>query len=69
LSAFIGIARTTFRAGLALIVITSPVNGFFPGLAFVAGLRTTLSLSRPGTTVQQSLIPQSLSPGRRIGQR
>jgi hypothetical protein len=33
LSAFIGTARTTFRAGLALIVIGSPVNGFLPGFA------------------------------------
>ena len=43
-------ARTTLRAGLAWIVIGSPVNGFFPGRALVAGLRTTLSFRRLGTT-------------------
>ena len=50
LRAFSGSARTTLRAGLAWIVIGSPVNGFVPGRALVAGLRTTLSFRRPGTT-------------------
>ena len=45
-----GSARTTLRAGLAWIVIGSPVNGFVPGRAVVAGLRTTLSFKRPGRT-------------------
>jgi hypothetical protein len=45
-----GTTRTTFLAGLALIVIGSPVNGFLPGFALVAGFRTTLSFSRPGMT-------------------
>ena len=47
---FSGSARTTLRAGLAWIVIGSPVNGFVPGRALVAGLRTTLSFRSPGTT-------------------
>jgi hypothetical protein len=50
LRAFRGSARTTLRAGLAWIVIGSPVNGFVPGRALVAGLRTTLSFRRPGRT-------------------
>src|SRR5512135_3162854 len=50
LRAFSGSARTTLRAGLAWIVIGSPVNGFFPDRDLVAGLRTTLSFRRPGTT-------------------
>src|SRR5687768_11622212 len=41
-------ALTTLRAGLALIVIASLVNGLMPGRALVAGLRMTLSLTRPG---------------------
>src|SRR5262249_25504746 len=48
LSALSGRAFTTFRAGFALIMIGSLVNGLMPGFALVAGLRTTLSLSRPG---------------------
>src|SRR5207244_2124742 len=49
LRAFRGMALTTLRAGFALIVIGSLVNGLIPCLALVAGRRTTLSLSRPGT--------------------
>jgi hypothetical protein len=49
LRAFSGSARTTLWAGFARIVIGSPVNGFVPGRALVASLRTTLSFRRPGT--------------------
>ena len=49
LRAFSGSTRTTLWAGLARIVIGSPVNGFVPGRDLVAGLRTTLSFRRPGT--------------------
>src|SRR5690349_15363607 len=45
---FNGMARTFLLAGLALKVIFSPVKGFTPSRAFVAGFLTTLSLSRPG---------------------
>jgi hypothetical protein len=38
-----GLALTIFRAGLALNIISSPVNGLVPFLALVAGfLMTTL---------------------------
>src|SRR5581483_9682587 len=43
-----GRARTMLRAGLALIVIGSLVNGLMPGRALVAGLWTSFSLIRPG---------------------
>lgn len=39
---------TTFRAGFALNMAGSPVKGFMPLRALVAGFRTTLILSRPG---------------------
>ena len=60
-SAFIGIPRTTFRAGLAAIVIGALVNGLIPGLALVAALRTTLSFKSPGTTnCPGPFLPRSL---------
>jgi hypothetical protein len=62
LSAFMGMARTTFLAGLAWIVIAAPVNGFLPGRALVAGLRTTLSFRRPGRTNWPGpFLPSSLA--------
>src|SRR5262249_57232988 len=44
-----GCALTTLRAGLALIMVGSLVNGLMPGRALVAGLWTRLSFNRPGT--------------------
>jgi hypothetical protein len=47
---------------LAWIVIGSPVNGFVPGRALVAGLRTTLSFRRPGrTNWPRPFLPSSLA--------
>ena len=40
---------TTFLAGLALMTISSLVNGLMPMCSSVAGLRTTLICNRPGT--------------------
>jgi len=40
---------TTRRAGLALIMISSPVKGLMPLRALVAGFFTTLIFMRPGT--------------------
>src|SRR5208283_1867805 len=45
---FRGSARTFLLAGFALNVIFSPVNGFTPSRALVAGRFTTLSFSSPG---------------------
>src|SRR4051794_3325647 len=50
LSAFRGTALITFRAGFALMVIGSLVKGLMPCFALVAGLRTTRSFRRLGTT-------------------
>src|SRR5262249_41860459 len=41
-------ARTVLRAGLALNSVFCLVIGWMPSRALVAGLRTVLSLSRPG---------------------
>src|SRR5262245_42823266 len=49
LRALSGWALTTFRAGLALNIISWPVNGLTPMRAFVAGFLMTFSLTRPGT--------------------
>ena len=38
---------TALRAGLALKVVSSPVNGLIPLRAFVAGFLTTLILHKP----------------------
>ena len=48
-SAFRGTAFTTVRAGLAAIMISSPVKGFRPLRAFVAGLRDVRIFIRPGS--------------------
>src|SRR5207302_4852096 len=48
-AALTGLARTIFRAGLALNIISSPVNGLVPFLALVAGFLTTTNLAKPGT--------------------
>ena len=40
--------RTFFEAGLALMVIFAPVNGFTPSRALVAGFFTTRILQTPG---------------------
>src|SRR3954447_12505950 len=62
LRALSGTALMTLRAGLALIVIGWPLNGLTPCLALVAGLSTTLSLSRPGTTkIPGPFLPRSLA--------
>jgi len=45
---FNGSTLTTFRAGLALNTMASPVNGLTPLRDLVAGLRTTLIFIRPG---------------------
>src|SRR5262249_61039399 len=44
-----GRMRTTFRAGLALNMTCSLVNGLMPMCALVAGFRFTGSRIRPGT--------------------
>jgi len=46
---FSGRIFTTFRAGLALNIASSPVKGLIPLRALVAGFRTTTSFIRPGT--------------------
>ena len=46
---FSGRIFTTFRAGLALNMASSPVKGLIPLRALVAGFRTTTSFIRPGT--------------------
>ena len=46
---FNGSTLTTLRAGFALNIISSPVNGLVPLRALVAGLRMTLIFIRPGT--------------------
>src|SRR5215469_5278144 len=43
-----GMTRTFLLAGLALNIIFSPVNGFTPSRALVAGFLTTFIFSRPG---------------------
>jgi hypothetical protein len=45
---FSAVTLTVFRAGLALIMISSPVKGFLPRRALVAGFLTTLTFIRPG---------------------
>src|SRR5439155_10917992 len=49
LAALTGRARTIFRAGLALNIISSPVNGLVPLRALVAGFLMTTNLAKPGT--------------------
>src|SRR6201995_5257516 len=50
LTAFTGRALTIFRAGFALKVVGSFVNGLMPWRAFVAGFLITMNLASPGTT-------------------
>src|SRR6185437_8136788 len=49
LAALTGRARTIFRAGLALKIVGSFVNGLMPGRALVAGFLITTNLANPGT--------------------
>src|ERR1700704_3263041 len=48
-AAFTGRALTIFRAGLALNIIGSPLNGLVPARALVAGFLITTNLANPGT--------------------
>ena len=50
LAALTGRALTTFRAGLALKVISSPLNGLTPFRSLVAAFLMTTNLAKPGTT-------------------
>ena len=45
---FNGRMRTALLAGFALIMMSSPVKGFLPGRAFVAGFFFTTILQIPG---------------------
>src|SRR6516162_11776970 len=49
LAAFTGRALMIFRAGFALNIVGSFVNGFMPFRAFVAGFLITTNLANPGT--------------------
>ena len=49
LSACNGRTLTTLRAGLALKIVSSFVNGLMPLRAFLAGIRLTTTFMRPGT--------------------
>ena len=48
-AALTGRALTIFRAGLALNIIGSPVKGFVPARALVAGFLITTNLANPGS--------------------
>src|SRR6202022_4325440 len=48
-AALTGRALTIFRAGLALNIIGSPLNGLVPLRALVAGFLITTNLAKPGT--------------------
>jgi hypothetical protein len=48
-AALTGRALTIFRAGLALNIIGSPLKGFVPARALVAGFFMTTNLANPGT--------------------
>src|SRR5271157_1044400 len=50
LAAFTGRALMIFRAGFALNIVGSFVNGLMPFRAFVAGFLMTTNLADPGTT-------------------
>ena len=47
-AALTGRALTIFRAGLALYIIGSPLKGFVPARALVAGFFMTTNLANPG---------------------
>jgi hypothetical protein len=49
LAAFTGRALIIFRAGFALNIVGSFVNGLMPFRAFVAGFLMTTNLAKPGT--------------------
>jgi hypothetical protein len=49
LAAFTGRALMIFRAGFALNIVGSFVNGLMPFRAFVAGFLMTINLAKPGT--------------------
>jgi hypothetical protein len=49
LAAFTGRALMIFRAGLALNIVGSFVNGLMPLRSFVAGFLMTTNLANPGT--------------------
>src|SRR5262249_15111805 len=62
LRAFIGTARATLRAGLALVGLGSLVDGVTPCLGLVAGRRTTFSFKSPGITNWPGpFLPSSLA--------
>ena len=65
LRALSGVIFTTLRAGFALNVVSSPVKGLIPLRSFVAGLRTTLILERPGIVKQSRyfLLAQAVGVG------
>lgn len=44
------VTRADLRAGFALKVMASPVNGLVPLRALVAGFLMTTNLAKPGTT-------------------
>ena len=48
-AALTGRARTIFRAGFALNIISSPVKGLVPLRALVAGFLMTTNFANPGT--------------------
>src|SRR5262249_816861 len=48
-AALTGLARTILRAGLALNIISSPLNGLVPFRALVAGFLITTNFAKPGT--------------------
>ena len=56
LTAFTGRALTTFRAGFALNIIGSFVNGLMPLRSFVAGFLMTTNLANPGRTKAPDLL-------------
>ena len=48
-AAFTGRTRTIFRAGLALKIVGSLVNGLMPCRSFIAGFLMTTNFANPGT--------------------
>jgi hypothetical protein len=60
LMAFTGRALTTFRAGFALKIIGSFVNGLIPLRSFVAGFLMTTNLANHGKTKAPALLSSLL---------
>src|SRR6266853_2842257 len=56
LAAFTGRALTIFRAGFALNIVGSFVNGLMPFRALVAGFLMTTNLANPGTKKAPSFL-------------